>query len=97
MNEEKRLLRENEQKYRAIFEQVTVGVSRVDIDGNFLEMNMKFCNIVGYSNEELLAKTFQNITHPDDLQTGINYMNQILNNEIKTYSMKKRYIKKRWG
>jgi diguanylate cyclase (GGDEF)-like protein/PAS domain S-box-containing protein len=94
LNKEEKLLKKNGQKYQAIFEQVPVGVARVNIDGNFLEMNMKFCDIVGYSKKELLTKTFQDITHPDDLQTGINYMNQILNNEIKTYSMKKRYIKK---
>lgn len=87
-------LKENEKKYKAIFEQAAVGVARLKPDGTWLEVNKKLCDIVGYSKEELLTKTFQDITHPDDLEADLSHVHQLLHNEIETYSMHKRYIKK---
>jgi PAS domain S-box-containing protein len=55
--------------------------------------NQKLCEIVGYSHEELLELTFQDITHPDDLNTDLAYYRRTLSNEIQTYSMEKRYIR----
>ena len=52
------------------------------------------CEIVGYSEQELLATTFQSITHPDDLDIDLNYAHQLLNGEIHSYQMEKRYIHK---
>ena len=87
-------LRNNEKKFRALFEQAAVGVARVSLDGAWIEVNKKLCDIVGYTDVELLSKTFQEITHPDDLQTDLGYVNQLLEGKIKTYSMEKRYFKK---
>lgn len=88
------LLRENETKYRSIFNQAAVGVARVALDGTWLATNQKLCDMVGYSHDELSNKTFQEITHPDDLKLDQAYVNQLLNNEIQTCSFEKRYIKK---
>lgn len=85
-------LRESEQLFRANFEQAPVGIARVALDGSFLEINQKFCEIVGYSREEMLSLTFQAITHPEDLNIDLDYVRQILAGEISTYSMHKRYI-----
>ena len=60
-------LRESEARFRATFEQAAVGIAHVAPDGRFLRLNQRFCDIVGYSQEEMLARTFQDITHPDDL------------------------------
>ena len=87
-------LRESEEKFRSTFEQAAVGVAQVSPEGGWLKVNQKLCSIIGYSEEELLGKTFQDITHPDDLQNDLAYVNQILNGELDTYSMEKRYIKK---
>jgi len=87
-------LKESEASFRGVFNQAAMGVARVAPDGTWLEVNKKLCDIVGYSHKELLSRTFQDITHPDDLQADLIYVNQLLKNEIKTYSMEKRYIKK---
>ena len=89
-------LRESEEKFRSTFEQAAVGVAHVSPEGGWLKVNQKLCSIVGYSEKELLGKTFQDITHPDDLQSDLTFVNKMLNGELDTYSMEKRYIKK-WG
>jgi PAS domain S-box-containing protein len=87
-------LQESEEVNRATFEQAAVGIAHVGIDGNWLRVNDRLCFIVGYSREELLRMTFQDITHPDDLETDLEYIHQVLSGEIKTYSMEKRYFRK---
>ncbi len=87
-------LRVREEESRATFEQAAVGMAHVGIDGRWLHVNDKLCAIVGYSRDELLQMTFQDITHPEDLQKDLNFVCQILSGEIKTYSMEKRYIRK---
>jgi two-component system sensor histidine kinase UhpB len=87
-------LRESEEVSRATFEQAAVGVAHVGTDGRFLRVNGKLCAIVRYPRDELLQLTFQDITHPDDLETDLNYVRQVLSGEIQTYSMEKRYFRK---
>ena len=87
-------LRESEEVNRATFDQAAVGIAHVGIDGSWLRVNDKLCTIVGYPRENLLRMTFQDITHPDDLETDLEYVRQVLSGEIKTYSMEKRYYRK---
>ena len=87
-------LREAAEINRATFEQAAVGIAHVGIDGRWLRVNDKLCDIVGYPREELLQLTFQDITHPDDLETDLEYVRQVLSGKIKTYSMEKRYFRK---
>ena len=89
-----RELQENEERFRATFEQAAVGIAHVAPDGRWLRVNQKLCDIVGYSREELLQKTFQDITYPEDLDASMEYVRQVLAGEIPTYSMEKRYIRK---
>ena len=84
----------SEERFRMTFEQAAVGVAHVSPEGRFLRINQKFCDIVGYSKEEMHARTFQEITHPDDLDSDLESMQQVLAGEIKNYSMKKRYFRK---
>src|SRR5215217_1370827 len=96
-NERKRAeeaLRESEERFRATFEQAAVGISHNSLDGRWLRVNQRLCDIVGYSHEELLEKTFQDITHPDDLDADLEKVHQLLAGKIETYSMQKRYLKK---
>lgn len=86
--------REIEDRFRATFDQVAVGMSHVGLEGRLLRVNRKFCDIIGYTSEELLGLTFQDITHPDDLKTDLGYVRQLLAGEIQTYSIEKRYIHK---
>jgi PAS domain S-box-containing protein len=87
-------LRESEERFRAIFEQAAVGVGQVALDGRWLRVNDKLCGITGYDGEELLRKTFQEITHPDDLDKDLEQASRLLAGEIHTYSMEKRYVGK---
>ena len=87
-------LRESEELGRATFEQAAVGIAHVGTDGRWLRVNDKFCTIVGYPREELLRMTFQDITHPEDLEANLSHVGQVLAGGIETYSMEKRYIRK---
>ncbi len=92
--EAEKKLQESEELFRATFEQAAVGIARVAPDGTFLELNQKFGDIVGYTRNEMLSLTFQDITHPEDLNADLDYLHQVLAGEISTYSMEKRYIRK---
>jgi PAS domain S-box-containing protein len=87
-------LKLSEEKFRATFEQAAVGLAHVDIEGNWLRVNEKICQIVGYSRSELLKINFQAITHPDDLEVDLNYFYQMLRGEISAYCLEKRYVHK---
>jgi len=83
-----------EERFKITFEQAAVGIAHVSLDGRFLEVNQKFCDIVGYTKKEMLSRTFQEITHPDDLEKDLEYVQQVFDGEIETYSMEKRYFRK---
>ncbi|HEX2108586.1 MAG TPA: PAS domain S-box protein, partial [Rubrobacteraceae bacterium] len=87
-------LRESEERFRGTFEQATVGIAHVATDGRWLRVNRRLCDIVGYEKEELLGLTFQDITHPDDLETDLEGARRLLAGEIETYSREKRYFRK---
>lgn len=87
-------LRDSEERFRLTFEQAAVGMAHVALDGTWLRVNQRLCEMVGYSIEELSKLTFQDITHPDDLETDLAYVRQVLAGEIRTYSMEKRYFRK---
>ena len=89
-----REIRKSEERFRTTFEQAAVGIAHLAVDGRYLRVNRRLCQIVGYTQEELLNLTFQEITHPDDLDTDLRYVQQMLAYEITTFSMEKRYIRK---
>ncbi|MDP4173791.1 MAG: PAS domain S-box protein [Bacteroidota bacterium] len=90
---ESRLI-EREAQFRAIFEQAGVGMAQVLPDGKWIKANSKLCNIFGYKYDELLGKTFQEITYSEDLEEDLKLMHEVLENKRQTYSLEKRYIKK---
>lgn len=85
-------LREAEERFRLAFDNAPIGMALVGPDGRFLQVNGSLCEIVGYPAEALLAKAFQNITHPDDLDADLEYVRQMLAGSLRTYSMEKRYL-----
>jgi len=87
-------LSRSEARFAATFEQAAVGIALVAPDGRWLRVNRKLCQIVSYSHDELMLLGFQDITHPDDLQTDLNYLNQLVAGVIENYAMEKRYIRK---
>ncbi|XWK90577.1 MAG: PAS domain S-box protein [Phormidium sp.] len=87
-------LRESEERFRRAFDDAAIGMALVSLDGRFLQVNHALCEITGYSETELLGNFFPDITHPDDLDTDLEYMRQVLAGERRNYQMEKRYIHK---
>ena len=87
-------LRDSETKYRAIFQQAAIGAAQVGLDGRWLDVNWKLCDILGYDREELLSLNFQTLTHPDDLATDLEYMGRFLSGDLATCTLEKRYRRK---
>jgi len=87
-------LRESEERFRATFEHAAIGAAQVGIDGRWLRVNRRLSEIVGYEREELLERTFQDITHPDDLEADLEQVRLMLEGELQTYTMEKRYLRK---
>ena len=87
-------LRESETRFRSLFEQAAVGVARVAPNGRWLDVNQRLSEIVGYTREELLTLAFQDITHPEDIDADLDYVRRMLADEIRSYTMEKRYVRK---
>ncbi|WP_341530807.1 PAS domain S-box protein [Nostoc sp. UHCC 0302] len=87
-------LRESEQQFRAAFHQAAVGIAHVAINGRWLLVNQRLCDILGYTSQEMQLRSFQDITYPDDLDTDLKYVEQVLAGSIQTYSIEKRYFRK---
>ncbi len=87
-------LRQNEEQFRLMFEQSAVGMAYVNLDGRFQVVNDPLCEMLGYSQDELLTKTFTDITHPDDVAEDWANATRLLADEQSSYSMEKRYISK---
>jgi len=86
-------LKESESLFRGTFEQAAVGMCQSSLDGKFWRVNQKLCDIVGYSASQLLNLNFQEITYPDDLQTDLFLVQNLLAGNIQTYTLEKRYIR----
>jgi two-component system, sensor histidine kinase and response regulator len=90
----KAALYESERRFRNAFDYAPIAKVLVAPDGCFLHVNQNFCNMVGYTEEDLLATNFQSITHPDDLPNSCENVHKLLNGEIQTVQLEKRYIHK---
>lgn len=88
------LLNLSQETFKNSFQFSPIGMALISPEGKWLKVNKAVSDLVGYSEEELLSKTFQDLTHPDDLEEDLNYVNQMLKGEISTYTMEKRYFHK---
>ncbi|MGA2053654.1 MAG: PAS domain S-box protein, partial [Opitutales bacterium] len=91
---EVRELRESEELFRTSFENATVGVCLVATDGRFLNVNRTLCAMLGYSEEELLQLTFNDVTHDEDKEIGRTFLDSVLSGGPKTMRTEKRYLRK---
>ena len=87
-------LAESEARFRAMFEQAAVGIASVGLDGRWIGVNRRLCEILGYSEDEILGRTFQAVTHPEDIETDLAFIEQLLAGQVDSYSMEKRYVRK---
>jgi two-component system cell cycle sensor histidine kinase/response regulator CckA len=82
----------SEERFRSAFDHGPIGMALVSPEGRWLRVNEALCNIVGYSEEELLERTFQDITHPDDLEAELAHVRRLLADEVRYYELEKRYV-----
>jgi PAS domain S-box-containing protein len=87
-------LRLSEENFSNAFEHAPIGMALVSPEGRWLKVNQATCNLLGYSAEELWSKTFQDITHPDDLETDLGHVQDLLAGKTSSYHMEKRYFHK---
>ena len=86
-------LQESNECFHAIFDQTAVGFTYMALDGRFLRVNQKFCDIVGYSRDELLQRTRQEITYLDDLDPDLSCIRGLLKESSNSYMVDKRFIR----
>jgi diguanylate cyclase (GGDEF)-like protein/PAS domain S-box-containing protein len=86
------ILRESEERFRAVFEQAAVGMVISTLEGRFFRINQKFCDILGYTRSELLGLSFQEVTPPEYLALNLERVGQLLAGEIHSYSLERPYI-----
>ncbi|ESU20364.1 signal transduction histidine kinase [Flavobacterium enshiense DK69] len=88
-------LARSESLFKSIFEHAGLGITHNNSkDGSYIDANDKFCELIGYSKDEIKSMDFMKITHPEDLQADLDYMQRLKNGEINQFSMEKRYFDK---
>jgi two-component system sensor histidine kinase/response regulator len=87
-------LRLSEERFSSAFKYAAIGMALVSLDGGFLKVNQALCDSIGYTPAELSEKTFQELTHPDDLEANTTKMRQMLDGEINFSKIEKRYLHK---
>ncbi len=90
-------LRESEERFRAIFEHAAVGIAYLAKDGSILRTNQRYCDILGYTKEELARLNNMELTHPDDVEATAACLNKFMAGGMDSCSMEKRFIRKDGG
>jgi diguanylate cyclase (GGDEF)-like protein/PAS domain S-box-containing protein len=81
-------------RFRSAFDYAAIGMALVSTEGRWLQVNRSLCQILGYTEPELLLTDFLSVTHPDDLPTALTNISQLLKNKVHASQMEKRYIHK---
>ncbi|MDQ3191174.1 MAG: PAS domain S-box protein, partial [Bacteroidota bacterium] len=84
----------SEERFKAIYNVAAVGIARVALNGKFIQVNLRLCDIFGYSDTELYHKKFQDFTFPKDLEKSIGFQKKLLEKKIDKFTTEKRYIHK---
>lgn len=92
--EAERALAESEARLRSIIDSAPVGIGITDANGRYLLVNPSLCRMTGYSEADLLQKTYADITHPDDVAGNVDLNARMRGGEISSGSMEKRYVRK---
>ncbi|HBE20232.1 MAG TPA: hypothetical protein DEG17_09220 [Cyanobacteria bacterium UBA11149] len=92
--EQSAALADCEECWRVNFDRAAIGMVHCDLQGRFLRVNQTFCKLVGYDREELLSRTFQDITYSEDLPIKLEFLASLLTGKLENYSIDNRYIRK---
>lgn len=87
-------LQESEERFRLTFENAAVGMAHVALNGRWLRVNQRACEITGYPKDELMRLKFEDITHPEDIEADWSLARRLIAGEISSYHLEKRYIRK---
>ncbi len=88
------VLRESEELFRSTFDRAVVGIAHVSLEGNFLYINDRWCTIVGYTRDDLMMKSFEDLAYPDDRYENTAFLKSLLANENQAYSAEQRFSRK---
>ncbi len=91
------VIRESEEKFRALFEQATVGVGQADIEGTLIKVNRKYADILGYTQDEMIGMNYRKFAHPEDLDVGLANMRRLLGGEIPDFTIEARALHRNGG
>jgi PAS domain S-box-containing protein len=78
----------------ATFEQAAIGIAHLTLDEEWISVNQRYCEITGYSREEILNFKVEHLTHPDDVPASLEFIRRIRSGELPEYRMEKRYVRK---
>ena len=92
LGQSNRRLATSEETLRLAMENAPIGEALVGLDGRWLRVNGALCDLLGYSREALLDIDFQAITHPEDVDGDVAFLDKVLSGEIASYTLEKRYI-----
>lgn len=87
-------LQQSEEKFKGAFEHSPVGMSIVDINGNYIEVNDRLCEMLGYSNQEMKLLTFQELTYHKDLKVDLDFKADLDSGKISNFGFEKRFVHK---
>ena len=87
-------IKESNTNYQALFNQAYVGIARISLEGNFIQANERLCNMLGYSNEEIIKKTVFDVTHSEDVDKSYHFLDEVKEGKREKYGFSKRYISK---
>ncbi|MHB1686013.1 MAG: PAS domain-containing protein [Ignavibacteriaceae bacterium] len=87
-------LRESEERFRSSFENAVIGKAIINTKGNFLKVNNSFCKMIDYSEYELCQMSFENITHPEDIDKSWEAGNLLISGKVNNVTFEKRYLRK---
>ena len=88
----RQMLEERELRFSLAFQHGPIGMALVGLKGEFLKVNAGLCNLLGYTEQEFAGRSFQEYTHPEDLDADLHQMQKLIGGMIPSYSMEKRYI-----
>ena len=83
-----------EEPFKSFFENASVGMVMADLAGGFIRVNRTICEMLGYAERELLSLSFQEITHPDDLESDLDHVRRLRAREVDFFQIENRYIGK---
>ncbi len=93
-NQIQKSLRISEETFSGFFNQGNIGMAIISLEKGWVNVNKKLCHMLGYSEEELMQKTWTEMTHPDDLEPDLALFNKMITGEIDNYEMEKRFFRK---